>query len=240
MKIEVYVFSSSGGRAYNEDTVGKRKLPDGCLFIIADGLGGHRDGNLASQCIVEHFLDAPYEPNVNAEEWLVQQIAIANQKLLRLQEEKCSRMKSTVVVLLIQENYAYWAHVGDSRLYYLHQGQIQSITDDHSVAFKKYKAGEILRSQIGQDEDQSSLLRAMGNPERCTPDCQKSITPLIAGDGFMLCSDGLWTYLLDEEVLIDFLKAKEPQEWTELLLLRMLERLRPENDNLSVITVMVQ
>ena len=148
-------------------------------------------------------------------------------------------MKSTVAALAVSGGRAAWAKVGDSRVYYLHGRAIEKITEDHSVAYKKYKSGSITRAQIGMDEDQSCLLRVLGNSDRNKPDVGSPDSPIEPGDGFFLCSDGMWEYLLDEEILIDFLKAETAQDWAEQLLLRAMDRIRPKNDNLSLITVMV-
>lgn len=114
--------------------------------------------------------------------------------------------------------------------------RLQKITP---LPTKKYKSGEITRAQIGTDADQSCLLRALGNPERNQPDCGSAQHPIEPGDGFFLCSDGMWEYILDEEILVDFLKADTAQTWGELLQLRAMERVQSGNDNLSLIAVMV-
>ncbi len=235
-----FLFTSPGGREYNEDAVGKRELTIGSLFVLADGLGGHLRGDAASACVTEALLNAgePQEGD-DVSHWLEECVGTANQKLLSMQETLQCRMKSTVVALLLTEDSAVWAHVGDSRLYYLHRGRVATITHDHSVAYAKYRAGEITRSQIATDEDQSSLLRALGNPERNQPELSQSEAPPESGDGFLLCSDGLWEYLNDEEVLVDFLKTDTAQDWGKLLLLRAMDRFQGENDNLSLITVRV-
>jgi len=238
MKLGSYIYTNKGGRDYNEDAAGRRALPDGMLFALADGLGGHLHGEMASKCVIDALLEGP-EPGTDVPEWLKQQMAAANERLLALQREKACRMKSTAVALVVCGKTAYWAHVGDSRLYYLHRDSVWSVTEDHSVAYKKYKAGEITRAQIGRDEDQSSLLRVLGNQERSYADIGFSEVPLEAGDGFLLCSDGVWEYVRDEEVLVDFLKAGTAQEWAELLLLRLIDRVGPGNDNLSLITVLL-
>ena len=147
-------------------------------------------------------------------------------------------MKSTAVTLLIRGNEARWANVGDSRLYHFHKGALSFVTEDHSVAYKKFKAGEITRAQIATDEDQSSLLRSLGNKERHQP--ASGGADLAPGDGFLLCSDGLWEHLSDGEILIDYLKSDSAEQWAEQLLLRVIARQKPGTDNLSLITVMVQ
>ena len=172
-------------------------------------------------------------------DWLETQIRQANANILELQQTRGGNMKSTVAALVINGTDAAWANVGDSRVYYLHNRAIAKITEDHSVAYKKYKSGEITRAQIGTDADQSCLLRALGNPERNQPDCGSAQHPIEPGDGFFLCSDGMWEYILDEEILVDFLKADTAQTWGELLQLRAMERVQSGNDNLSLITVKV-
>ena len=238
MILDGYSYTSTGGRSYNQDAVGMNQTESGSIFVLADGLGGHLHGEMASKCAVDTLLNAELPEPDQQSQWLQEQIKLANGKILELQEQN-GTMRTTVVTLVIQKNHAAWAHVGDSRLYYLHNKKIEAFTEDHSVAYKKYLAGEITREQIGFDEDQSSLLRALGNPDRNQPMCNMLEHPLEAGDGFLLCSDGAWEYIMDEEILVDFLKADCAQTWAELLLMRILERLEQGNDNLSIITVMV-
>ena len=239
MMIDSHLFTEKGGRELNEDSVGERRFEGGMLFVVADGLGGHEDGGTASECVKEHMLTAEFIDEEHPAEWLERELAAANEKLLSLQAERHSNMKSTAAVLLIANGKAYCAHVGDSRVYYFHDGRICGITADHSVAYKKYRARELTFEQIGSDEDQSSLLRTMGSTERCIPEVGSYEEPLSAGDGFLLCSDGLWAYLRGEEPLIDMLKAENAREWSELILLRYMERAEPTSDNLSLITVMI-
>lgn len=235
-----FFYTSPGGRDHNEDAVGEKEYSCGSLFLLADGLGGHQRGEMASACVVEAMQNAP-EPGEDQplSQWMVQQISNANQALLTLRESTHWRMKSTLVALFLGEKEVCWGHVGDSRLYYLHDDRLTAVTNDHSVAYAKYKNGEITRGQIAKDEDQSSLLRALGNPERNQPDLGQGEGAPQPGDGFLLCSDGVWEYLYDGEVLVDFLKTETAQEWGELLLLRVMERIQPGNDNLSLITVRV-
>jgi serine/threonine protein phosphatase PrpC len=149
-------------------------------------------------------------------------------------------MKSTLVMLAVMNNNMVFAHSGDSRLYYIHNNELVYYTEDHSVAFKKFKAGEIGRDQIGQDEDQSSLLRSIGGEDHNEPTIYNYPDKITPGDSFMLCSDGAWEYLKDAEVLIDRLKSRSAKEWTERLLLRIMDRVDGTNDNLSIVTLIVE
>lgn len=186
------------------------------------------------------FAEADPPPQTDAAGWLKTQLEAAQARIIALQEKTHANMKSTAVALLIQGSAASWAHVGDSRLYYFRDRELARFTEDHSVAYKKYKAGQITRAQIAQDEDQSALLRALGNPERHQADFYTAELPLSPGDAFLLCSDGVWEYLPDGEILVDLLKANTAKEWAMLLLVRVLSRIEAGNDNLSLLTVMVK
>lgn len=240
MIFDGFEFTNQGGRSYNEDSVGS-KQEDGCgIFVVADGLGGHQFGEVASACVRDVLLEGWRPHEEDRQEWFRAQIAEANSRVLAIEQEKRSVLKSTVVALAIDGERAVWANVGDSRLYYLHESEIRSVTDDHSVAYKKFKAGEITREQISQDDDQSCLLRSIGGGDRNEPDVYDADVPLEAGDGFLLCSDGVWEYVKDEEILIDFLKAETAKDWAELLLLRLMGRIDGKNDNLTLLTLMLK
>lgn len=239
MEYRSFSFTSEGGREENQDAAAAREKASAAIYIVADGLGGHQDGKLASECVTQTLVQAwEAAPPENQETWLKEQFAKVQEQLLEFQEKKNSTMKSTAAVLTLRDSTAVWANTGDSRVYHLRGSRIEHVTEDHSVAYKKYKAGEISRAQINTDDDQSCLLKALGNKDKWQPDiggCE-----VEAGDGFLLCSDGVWEYVYDEEIIIDWLKAETPDEWAELLLMRMLDRIKPGNDNLTIMTVAVR
>lgn len=240
MTFDVYEYTSPGGRDYNEDSLGSSCSENGGIFVVADGLGGHALGEKASAAAVETIVT---DWNVDAEsisDQINEKIEAANQKILEMQKEEKCIMKTTAAVLAISGNKAVMANSGDSRVYYFHKNTLKTHTNDHSVAYKKYKAGEITREQIAFDEDQSCLLRSLGGEDRYMPDITEIDNDIESGDAFILCSDGAWEYLLDEEMMIDLLKSETAKEWSELLMLRIMERLgEVKNDNLSILTVMV-
>lgn len=240
MIFDYYEFSNRGGRSYNEDSVGSRMDDQSGIFVVADGLGGHSFGDVASACVLDTLLDGFPCQGGEPVRWFEEQIADANQRVLALQEEKGTVLKSTVVALYIMRDRAVWAHAGDSRLYYIHEGRLKAFTEDHSVAYKKYKAGEISRSDIAFDEDQSRLLRSIGGQDHNEPVIRSYEGSLSPGDAFFLCSDGVWEFLDDEEIVIDLLKSGNARQWAEYLLLRMMERINGGNDNLTMLTVMLK
>lgn len=241
MTLDVYLYTNAGGRDHNEDSADFRTEDGSGIFVAADGLGGHRHGDMASACVTQTLVEG-WEPEADADrlDWLRARIGRANEAIMQLQKENRATMKSTVVALAIDRGRAVWANAGDSRLYYLHNRSICSVTEDHSVAYKKYRAGEITRAQIGRDEDQSRLLRALGSADRSQPDFGEAPETLVPGDAFLLCTDGVWEYLYDEEILVDLLKADTACEWAELLLLRVISRVESGNDNLTLLTVLVK
>ena len=238
--LDVFEYSNQGGRSYNEDSVGSSYDGKNGIFVVADGLGGHARGDEASAAAVQTIVSGWNTVVEDAAAQLKKKIAEANQAILCLQQDRGAVMKTTVAALAVSGEKAVWANVGDSRVYFIHKNIIHACTDDHSVAYKKYKAGEITREQIGMDEDQSRLLRSLGSEERNEPDIHTADVPLAQGDAFFLCSDGAWEYLMDEEILIDFLKSETAEHWAELMILRIMERVRGENDNLSLLTVILK
>lgn len=239
MIYDIYEYTNEGGRSYNEDSVTHDIYGNSGLFVVADGLGGHQYGEVASECVCYTLLEEWQRAGgETSAQWLEDTIELANQKVLELQKEKKADLKSTVVALAINNGRAVWANVGDSRLYYIHNSRIEAVTNDHSVAFKRYKAGEISRDDIRTDADQSGLLRAVGNVERHQPEVYDYDVIVQPGDAFMLCTDGMWEYLSDEEVLFELLKSRDAKEWSERLLLRLMNRIKGNNDNLTILTVM--
>lgn len=238
MRLDAYLYTNQGGRDHNEDAARWEVREDSGCFLVADGLGGHRGGEIASalvaDAVFQHWQEET-EPPEDRTAWLEQEILAANDALLEEQEKQGAVMKSTVAVLAMDGERASWAHVGDSRIYALSGGRVHRLTRDHSVSYSKYLAGEIGRDRLNFDEDRSRLLRVVGEKSRCQPQTATAVAG--PGDGFLLCSDGFWEYIYDEELLADFLKATSPQEWVELLLVRILPRLRPQNDNLTLLAV---
>ena len=239
MKIDSYSFSAIGGREDNQDALGQTGEGENALFVVADGLGGHRLGSLASACAVSCLTENWKAEEAYDTESMTALIGKANEAILKLQEEQNCSAKSTVVLLSLQGGRALWANSGDSRLYFLRDGAFRAITEDHSVAYKKYRSGEITRAEIATDEDQSALLRTLGGTTRWQPDVAGE-EDLKVGDAFLLCTDGFWEYVSDEEILIDRLKAGNAQEWGEKMLLRLADRIPKDCDNLTVTTVMLE
>lgn len=237
MKLQAYSYSNQGGQDHNEDCVDFALRENGGVFVLADGLGGHQNGEEASALVTRMLLDALSGMSQPDPAAMDDAFRAAGAALLAAQAG--GDMKTTAVALQIQEDQALWGHVGDSRLYHFSDGEIVSMTRDHSVTYKKYLGGDISYAQIRGDEDRTSLLGVLGNAKKCEPEILSAPCPLQEGDAFLLCSDGFWEYVWEEEMCIDLIKSETPERWAEYMLLRHIRRARPSYDNLSLIAVFV-
>ena len=238
MEISAYCYTNWGGRDHNEDSVRCWTGEEGRgVFVLADGLGGHGKGEVASALASDVLLeDCVRRPPAQAAMLVLFQKAnrtVMNHQKFPGQED----MKTTAVALSIHEHTAVWGHMGDSRLYRFSGGALVQFTRDHSVTYMKYLGGEISRMDVYHDDDRPRLLRTLGR-EPCRPEAAECVP--AEGDAFLLCSDGFWEYVYQEEILADLLKAETPEQWAKLMLLRHIRRTPPGNDNFSLITVFVE
>lgn len=236
--LSYYSYTNKGGCEVNEDSPIAQSDGNNGVFIVADGLGGHRNGEVASRIVADAIASELNASGKHSAEGISEAYKKANDLLILAQAEK-GMMKTTAVTLDIADGKAEWGYVGDSRLYYFSDNEIAAVTKDHSVTYKKYVSGEITRRQMNTDDDRSSLLRVMGTAEKSIPDFSPAPTPLKKGDAFLLCSDGFWEYVYDEEMLIDFLKSASPRQWIDLMLLRHIKRTRQGNDNFTALAVFI-
>lgn len=238
MYLESFLYTNQGGRSHNEDCARWEIRENSGFFVVADGLGGHRGGEIASKLVAESLYQSwknETMPPINRAKWLESEIHKADLALLAEQKMRQQSMKTTVAVLTLDDDLLSWTHVGDSRIYALSGGCIYPLTHDHSVSYKKHLAGQISRNALNFDEDRSSLLQAVGAHSRCRPHATSAFA--MPGDAFLLCSDGFWEYVYDEEILADFLISDSPRQWVETLLVRILPRLRTNNDNATLLAV---
>lgn len=243
-------YTNRGGRTLNEDSFRLDSGENLVSAVLADGLGGHDCGEVASEIAASVIfaglgksdeLDASDTSSARGEAQESELLSLFEEanRIIREQQSKPGQrgMKTTAVALSVIGNCAHWAHIGDSRLYHFSADSLLFMTKDHSVSYRKYLGGQISRLDICHDDDRSSLLRVLGN-ETCQPDF--GTAAISAGDAFLLCSDGFWEYVYDDEMLIDLLKAETPEQWMELMLLRHIRRCPPGNDNFTAITVFAE
>jgi serine/threonine protein phosphatase PrpC len=194
---------------------------------------------VASSAVVETILNSFFENPVINNDTIHSCFEKANQAVLSKQTTTC-KMKSTAVVLLSKNRKLAFAHVGDSRLYYFSKGKIIHQTADHSVTQMAVASGDIEISQMRFHEDRNRLLRALGGSETVRPEIYLPKVPVKNTDSFLLCSDGFWEYVYENEMEIDLLKSQTPEQWLSYMLCRLGNRINGRNDNFSVIAVSYQ
>ena len=227
-------------RPTNEDSV--RTCEDLSFFMIADGVGGNRSGEIASQSALdalEKFI------RHNPPEWLDGRdeifrylraaVRYVNQFIIRLSESKpqYSGMATTLVFAYIRDGEMYVANVGDSRVYLIHDGLIQQITDDHTYVNDLVKMGAITKDEAHLHARKNVITRAIGANANNEPDCFS--VPLEEGDRVLLCSDGLYDEV-DDETMLKVLTASDDMERCAEKLVAMANE-NGGNDNISVICV---
>jgi len=186
------------------------------LYVVADGMGGHTHGDVASRIAVEtidefvqltsgdaditwpHGIDVGLSLNANR---LKTSILFANQRLLdhARKEVECEGMATTVVAVLVEGGVAEIAHVGDSRAYLIRDGKMQLLTSDHSWVNEQVQSGVIDQKQARNHPLRNVVTRALGGKPELEVDIQA--LELASDDRLLLCSDGLTTMLEDSEIL---------------------------------------
>ncbi len=241
-EVTSYLFSDVGERDNNEDSVGMyQEGPEYC-FALADGLGGHGKGELASRLAVEACVQE-FAVKGAGENSLEDSFLLAQKSIL--QEQKNDReamdMKTTLVLLHIRENEVQWGHIGDSRLYYFENRKIIGRTMDHSVPQMLVAAGQIRESQIRHHPDRNRLLRVLGidwdEPKYQLED------PIARKESqqFLLCTDGFWELIDERKMQQTLKKAVSPQAWVEAMQEVVLKNGRGTGmDNYSAVAVWIE
>lgn len=227
-------YSDVGGRANNEDSYLSKKISNGYLFIVADGLGGHDDGEMASYSAVNSIK----EYLVNNEVGNVSEaICFANDKVVEMQAKHSSKMKTTIALVYVTESKAIIAHVGDSRVYAFKDGSIVHQTVDHSASQLAVSVGEIRPEDIRNHEDRNVLLRALGASDNVKVEVAE--IGINDFDALLLCSDGFWEYVLETEMESELMCSKSADKWLYKMRAIQLNRAPERCDNNTAIAVML-
>ena len=200
MRFTVYQVSRKGGREKNEDRMGYCYTRDAGLFALADGMGGHPEGEVASQLALQ-TLAALFQRDAKPTladpiRFLNDAILAGHQQLLRYATQKSlvDTPRTTIVACVIQGNAAYWAHCGDSRLYMLRGEKLVARTRDHSYSELQQTMSQVV--PMGERFNRNVLFTCLGSPGKPVVD---TVGPLLmqSGDRLLLCSDGLWGTVTD-------------------------------------------
>jgi serine/threonine protein phosphatase PrpC len=197
MRFTIYQESRQGGRKNNEDRLAHCYSRDALMMVIADGMGGHFYGEVAAQIAVQTMTAAfqrEAQPKLEDPFWFLQKnIGNAHHAILSYCEAHKLKdsPRTTIVVCIIQDNVAYWAHAGDSRLYLIRQGSVISHTRDHSQVQMMVDEGMITPEQAETHPERNKVYSCLGGTHLPEVECSRK-TPLQAGDIIALCTDGVW------------------------------------------------
>ena len=247
MQFSVYQVSRKGGRDKNEDRMGYCYTRDAGLFALADGMGGHPEGEVASQLALQ-TLSALFQREAKPRlaeplRFLHDAIIAGHHQLLRYATERglMDTPRTTIVACLIQGNAAYWAHCGDSRLYLMRGDKLLARTRDHSYSELQATMSQVvplsdkLSDKFPDKVNRNVLFTCLGSPGKPVVD---TAGPLLVhpGDRVMLCSDGLWGSISDP-VIADVLARRPISDSVPELVERALRSAGERSDNVTVLAV---
>jgi len=236
---ETAMAAHQGGRDEQQDRcdVFTADHGDELLAVVADGMGGHEGGATAAATFVEtartiwdNYLDKPVEP-----QQLLHAICSQSHGLIKaIATKRDASPRSTCVLLHIDGHRAHWAHVGDSRLYWFRDGKLEERTMDHSVPQMLVDAGEIDEAELAEHPDANRVTRSLGGNTEA--EAEYGQAEIIDGDGFLLCSDGLWSTVELDEMSRAF-EAPTLDEGTTALIELAAERGGEDGDNISAVLI---
>lgn len=241
MRFTIFQDSQVGDRKGNEDRVGYSYSRDVLLMVIADGMGGHEQGEVAAEIavteITRRFQQEARNKLRKPFEFLVSAIQSAHRAIVSHAVEgnllECPR--TTCVACIIQNGYAFWAHAGDSRLYVLRRGQLVAATQDHSKVRQMIDAGTITAEQAARHPDRNKIFSCLGGvvPPHIDIGREARLEP---GDTVILSTDGFWAQI-PANILATMLTKQTVTALLPGLLVEAQRRAQGESDNVSVIAM---
>ncbi len=239
MKFSVFQVSRKGGRKTNEDRMGYCYTRGSALFLLMDGMGGHPEGEVAAQMVLQSISAQfqkeakPQLPDVSA--FLTSAVMTAHHQILQYAATKgmVDTPRTTMVGAVVQAGLITWVHCGDSRLYFVRQGEMLARTRDHSLLEQRHETAATL--QAPQRINRNILFTCLGSPTKPIIDVSKPLE-LQQGDKVMLCSDGLWGSLSDADIVYH-LSLKPVGEAVPELVERALRKAGDSSDNVTAIAM---
>ncbi len=241
MKFTIYQCSRQGPREYNQDRIAYSYSKDAMLAVVADGMGGHHHGEVAAQLAVKVLTEAFQRMALpilaNPFKFLTDHIrqihdAIDSHAIIKNLPEN---PRTTLVAAIVQHDELYCAHVGDSRLYHIRDGRVIFRTEDHSKVQMLYRKGMIRKEEMLTHPERNKVYNCLGGEVLPQVDLAAKRV-LWEGDVLMLCTDGLWS-LLENEEIGEILNNGAVTDTVPVLMNLAESRADETGDNLSVIAI---
>ncbi len=248
MKILTSTICKQGGREYNQDYLDLAVADDGACLVVCDGLGSYYGSEVASRIcatnIIETYTRIKQLDAARAvrPEFCQSYIQTAHNRVVD-EKEKNPKIKSsctTVACVVTDFNSTVMSHIGDTRVYFFKNNKLHFQTKDHSLSQIAVEMGQIPLRDIRSHKDQNKLTRVLGSDYYIPPDCDIYNSPLQPGDAFILCTDGFWEYVYEEEMEQDLAGSETPDAVVAKLEQRLLSRVSKFNDNYSAIVAMIK
>jgi serine/threonine protein phosphatase PrpC/predicted nucleic acid-binding Zn ribbon protein len=210
------------------------------LFVVADGMGGHAGGDVASAIATTRIaeIDEEYASAADAEFALQSALIAANSLLAEtvFEHPELTGMGTTVSGLIRVGNEVAIAHIGDSRIYLLRDGELSQITADHTFVQRLVDSGRITPEEAAVHPRRSVLMRVLGDVD-AAPEIDTSILDTRSGDRWLLCSDGLSSYVSEDKILNVMTTARDADETARLLVKESLDAGAPDNVTVIVLDI---
>lgn len=196
-------------RESNEDSVRYTRPADpsvrarkGVLAVVADGMGGHSGGEVASRIATDVINSVYYETDGDGTDALNKALSEANQQIYQaaVADKELNGMGTTCVALAVQDGSAHCAYVGDSRIYLIRGSELYLMTEDHSAVMEMVHMGLITVAEARHHEDKNVIIRALGSQPDIEVSTWQEPFPVREGDMFLLCSDGLHDLVEDDDI----------------------------------------
>jgi protein phosphatase len=244
MQFSVYQESLIGGRKVNQDRMGYSFTRDALLLLLTDGMGGHLRGEMAATIAMQTIatlFQQQATPYVKKPERFLEDCFLAAHREIhryRVINNLPETPRTTVIACLIQHNNAIWAHCGDSRLYWMRNGQILARTRDHSRLETLIAQGKVDPSERATHPDRNKLFNCLGAPNLPIVEISRRAS-MMPGDILLLCSDGLWS-MLPDHVLAQRLQDNTVMRAVPDLLKTAVGIAGKNSDNATALAVMWQ
>jgi PPM family protein phosphatase len=241
MRFTIFQESRKGSRKVNQDRLAYTYSRDTLMLVVADGMGGHAGGEIAAQIAVRLFIERFQQ---EAKPVLKNPLKFLQDTMLRAhaalgsyanQFSMLETPRTTCVCTIVQAGHAYWAHVGDSRLYLFRQGGLIGATKDHSKVQYLVDQGIIGVDEVIDHPDRNKIFSCLGGLVDPVIDLSRR-TPLRNGDVIVMCTDGLWA-VLDQKEMSTWLTSTPILKTAPQMMREGEKRGGPDGDNLSAIVV---
>jgi serine/threonine protein phosphatase PrpC len=237
LRIEYADVSLLGDREDNQDRVTVSAAEQAALLVVIDGMGGHSDGSRAADTALKSLLESFRQtslPMFDPLGFLHMALSRAHDEVAKLGNGQTidTRPRATTAICLVQEGAAFWAHIGDSRVYHLRHGKIVQRTRDHSHVELLLREGKITEEELPTHPMRNFVECCLGGDPAIPEMTVSGRNVLLPGDVLLLCTDGIWANLRDSDIAGFFREDnQELRAWLEALGRRAVQASAPFSDN---------